>query len=207
MAGDYDSPFRVKTSAPLTIVRLVSMLVLLATGGGSAYAAGFERDADTAPAQTLTRDGMRVTLQAFPLGEDVIKVDGKLDEAIYSRFEPASDFIQQEPREGLPATERTEAWVFFDEENIYVSARCFDSNPSKMVANELRRDHFNLYENENFGMVLDTFHDKRNAYMFYTTPLGGLYDGLVTDETNSNRDWNTVWDVKTARDDKGSNRE
>ena len=65
----------------------------------------------------------------------------------------------------------------------------------------MRRDHFNLFENENFAVVFDTFHDKRNGYMFYTTPLGGLFDGLITDETNINRDWNTVWDAKAARDD------
>ncbi len=160
-------------------------------------------DLPSPPPQTLTREGSHVSLRANPLGAESITVDGKLDEAAYSRFAPASDFIQQEPTEGALATERTEAWVFFDAKNIYVSARCFDSQPERMVANELRRDHFNLFENENFAVVLDTFHDKRNAYMFYTTPLGGLYDGLVTDETNSNRDWNTVWDVKTAVDDKG----
>ena len=52
-------------------------------------------------------------------------------------------------------------------------------------------------------MALDTFHDRRNAYMFYTTPLGGLYDGLITDESNMNRDWNTVWDARAAVDEKG----
>ncbi len=153
--------------------------------------------------QTLTRDGGQVSLQANSLGGEVIKVDGKLDEAIYSRFEPASDFIQQEPKEGEPATERTEAWVFFDEKNIYISARCFDSQPDRMVANEMRRDNFNLFENENFAVIFDTFYDKRNGYMFYTTPLGGLFDGLVTDESATNRDWNTVWDAKVARDAKG----
>lgn len=154
-------------------------------------------------AKTLSRDGEKVTLRANALGGEAIHVDGKLDEPVYSRFQAASDFIQQEPREGEPATERTEAWVFFDEKNIYVSARCFDSQPSRMVASEMRRDNFNLYENEHFAVVFDTFHDKRNGYMFYTTPLGGLFDGLITDESNTNRDWNTVWDAKAARDDQG----
>ncbi len=163
-------------------------------------------DADQAAAgmpQSPARQGGRAPLKANPLGRDVIKVDGKLDEAIYSRFAPVSDFIQQEPKEGEPATERTEAWVFFDARNVYVSARCFDSHPDRMVANEMRRDNINLFENEHFAIVFDTFHDKRNAYMFYTTPLGGLFDGLVTDEGNTNRDWNTVWDAKASRDSKG----
>jgi len=144
-----------------------------------------------------------VRLEAHELGGEPIRIDGKLDEALYTRFEPASGFIQQEPREGEPASERTEAWIFFDADNLYISARCFDSDPSRMVANEMRRDNPNLFENEHFAIVLDTFHDKRNAYMFYATPLGGMFDGLVTDEGATNRDWNTVWDVKTARDEKG----
>ena len=151
----------------------------------------------------MTRAEGRVSLRAIPLAGRVIHVDGRLDEDIYTQFEPASDFIQQEPKEGEPATERTEAWVFFDEKNVYVSARCLDSHPERMVANEMRRDHFNLFENENFAVIFDTFHDKRNGYMFYTTPIGGLFDGLVTDEGNTNRDWNTVWDAKPQHDGKG----
>lgn len=160
--------------------------------------------ADAATVDAISRDGGKITINALALpdGEE-IKVDGKLDEPAYSRVTPASDFVQQEPKEGAPATERTEVWVFFDKSNIYVAARCLDSHPERMVMNEMRRDHFNLFENENFAVVFDTFHDKRNGYMFYTTPLGGLFDGLISDEVNINRDWNTVWDVKTTRDNTG----
>ena len=152
---------------------------------------------------TLIRDGEKVSLVANPLGKETLKIDGRLDEAIYSRFEPATDFIQQEPKEGEPATEKTEAWVFFDDRNIYVAARCTDTHPERRVANELRRDHFNLFDNDNFAVILDTFHDKRNGYLFYTTPSGGLFDGIVTDEGNTNRDWNTVWDAKPVETESG----
>jgi len=155
------------------------------------------------PRQTLSREGGSVSLIARPLGRETLKVDGRLDEPIYSLYDPASDFIQQEPKEGDPATEKTEAWVFFDEKNIYVSARCTDSQPERRVANELRRDHFNLFDNDNFAVILDTFHDKRNGYLFYTTPLGALFDGMVTDEGNTNRDWNTVWEAKTVESGTG----
>ena len=179
------------------VFRLALIALIAAVATASADGPQGERP------RTLTREGGQVSLHANPLGGEVIHVDGKLDEAIYSRFEPASDFIQQEPKEGEPATERTEAWVFFDEKNVYISARCFDSQPDRMVANEMRRDNFNLFENENFAVIFDTFYDKRNGYMFYTTPIGGLFDGLVTDESATNRDWNTVWDARTARDEKG----
>ena len=182
------------------VCRLAAVLVLASQ---VSFVEAYSSHGTTPEVQTLSRDGGAVVLRANALGDQVIKVDGKLDEAVYARFEPASDFIQQEPQEGQPATERTEVWVFFDSKNVYVSARCFDSHPERMVANEMRRDHFNLFENENFAVIFDTFHDKRNGYLFYTTPLGGLFDGLITDETNTNRDWNTVWDARVSRDEKG----
>jgi hypothetical protein len=71
------------------------------------------------------------------------------------------------------------------------------------VANEMRRDNTGLYNNDNFAVLLDTFHDRRNGVIFHTNALGGLFDAQVTDETHFNRDWNTVWDVKTDRTDEG----
>ena len=68
-----------------------------------------------------------------------LTIDGRLDEEIYGAVEPLTDFIQQEPREGQTATEKTDAWIFFDDTYFYVSARCWDSHPEREVANELRR--------------------------------------------------------------------
>src|SRR5262245_25907351 len=67
---------------------------------------------------------------------DGTRGDGKLDEEIYLATPPISDFLQQEPDEGRPATERTEAWVFFDDRHVYVAARCWDTRPDRRVANE-----------------------------------------------------------------------
>ena len=63
----------------------------------------------------------------------------------------------------------------------------------------MRRDTHNIDHNENFAVILDTFYDRRNGFLFHTNPLGALYDAQVTDESNTNSDWNTVWDVKTGR--------
>ncbi len=105
----------------------------------------------------------QVTLRAVRLSE-ALQVNGKLEEGVYRTTPSISDFIQQEPAEGEPATEQTEVWVFYDHDNIYVSARCWDSHPERDVANEMRRDNRNLFNNENFAVVLDTFYDKRNGY-------------------------------------------
>ena len=152
---------------------------------------------------TLVRDAagkatMRATRLTSPL-----TLDGKLDEEIYSLIPSASDFIQQDPREGDPAHDKTEVWVFFDDKNMYVGARCWDEHPEKLVANELRRDHINIYNNDNFAMGLDTFYDRRNGYLFQTNPVGGVGDGYMTDEREHNRDWSTVWETKSAVDERG----
>src|SRR5262249_35761064 len=68
----------------------------------------------------------RVTVRAVRL-DSPLKVDGHLDEAVYQTVPAMSDFIQIEPSEGAPATEKTEVWLFYDHENVYVSARCWDS--------------------------------------------------------------------------------
>ncbi len=151
------------------------------------------------PPEMVTRDDSgRVTLRAIRLREP-IDVDGKLEENIYRQVPFVDGFLQQEPRDGEPATERTEVWVFFDNDNVYVSARMWDSHPERMVANEMRRDNRNIFENENFAVILDTFYDRRNGFLFHTNPLGALFDAQVTDERNTNSDWNTVWDVRTGR--------
>jgi len=126
-------------------------------------------------------------------------VDGRLDEEAYETTAAIGDFLQQEPDEGRQATERTEAWVFFDDTNIYVSARCWDTHPERMVANEMRRDTTQLRQNDTFAVLFDTYHDRRNAYLFYANPIGGFADSQITDESAPNVDWNTVWEVKTGR--------
>jgi hypothetical protein len=99
---------------------------------------------------------------------------GALDEAIYTSVPPISDFIQVEPQEGSPATEKTEVWVSFDDDYVYVSFRCFESDPTRVVPNEMRRDGNNLWQgNDVVGFVFDTFYDRRNAFQFIVSPIGG----------------------------------
>ena len=133
-----------------------------------------------------------------------LRIDGQLDEPVYSSVPPVSGFIQQLPVEGALATERTDAWVLFDDENFYVSCRCWDSAPpDEWSANEMRRDSRNLLNNDLFGFLIDTFYDRRNAFLFYVNPIGGFSDQSITNEGVGNRDWNPVWDVQTSRFDGG----
>ena len=104
--------------------------------------------------EVMRRDEQgRTTVRAIKLDEG-IRLDGVLDETVYSSTTAITDFIQQVPIVGAPATERTEAWILFDEVNIYVSARVWDSAPeSEWIANEMRRDTSQLRQNDTFTAV------------------------------------------------------
>jgi Domain of unknown function (DUF5916)/Carbohydrate family 9 binding domain-like len=134
---------------------------------------------------------------------DGLTIDGKLDEAVYSTATPTTAFVQQEPHAGMPATEKTEVWVFFDDRNLYVSARLWDSHPERIVATEMRRDNGGVSQDESFSVVIDTFNDKRSGFLFITNPLGGMMDGSLTNEKEYNSNFNPIWTPKTARFEHG----
>ncbi len=154
------------------------------------------------PEMVRRNDRGEATMRATRL-EEPFELDGRLDEAAYERVPGVSDFIQALPLEGEPATEKTEVWVFYDDDTVYIGARCWDSEPDRMVATEMRRDHFGIFNNENLAVIFDTFYDRRNAFFFYLNPLGGFFDGLIVDERNVNRDWSAVWDSRATRFDGG----
>jgi len=132
-----------------------------------------------------------------------LRLDGRLDEPVYAATPAIGGFVQQEPFEFQPATEKTEAWIFFDDTQIYVAARCWETTPGRRVANEMRRDTSQLRQNDTFAVLFDTFHDRRNGYIFYANAIGGFADSQVTDEGPPNVDWNTVWSVRTGEFDGG----
>lgn len=153
------------------------------------------------PPSARAEDPQPITVRAHRLAQPLV-FDGRLDEDVYTSFESSPAFRQQEPQVGELATEQTEMWVFFDDRNIYVSARMHDSAPDRMIADEMRRDA-SIYNNEHFVVVFDTFHDRRTGFFFQTNPLGAVRDALILDENNANYDWNAVWNVKVHRDETG----
>jgi hypothetical protein len=159
---------------------------------------------DPVAPEVITRNAARqATVRAIHLTERLV-LDGRLDDPVYRQEKAISDFIQTLPGNNVEPTERTDAWVMFDDENIYVAARCWDAEPpNRWIANEMRRDQGQIRQNDHFGVMLDTFHDKRNGYVFYSNPIGGRMDLTEADEGNSNSDWNPVWDVRTSTFDGG----
>ena len=126
-----------------------------------------------APA-TISRDTEgQATMRAVRIRQP-LDLDGRLDDEVYARIPGASGFIQQFPREGQPATEATEVWIFFDDHTLYVSGWCHETEPDRAVATELRRDHNNIFQGDNITVVFDTYYDRRNGFFFQTNRLGAL---------------------------------
>jgi hypothetical protein len=122
---------------------------------------------------------------------DDIRIDGFLHEESWKLAVPATDFRQQEPYEGEPATERTEVRVLFDHKYLYIGIHAFDSEPTHINARELTRDA-SFSNDDKVEILLDTYHDRHNAFRFAVNPLGTQQDALITDE---GRDVNLSWDA------------
>ena len=133
-----------------------------------------------------------------------LRIDGRLDDELYTRVRPVSGFLQMEPQAGAPATHRTDLWIAFDDDRIYVSFRNWDAQMDELIATEMRRDSTNTWQgNDLVSFIFDTFYDKRNANAFTINPLGGRSDGQMVNERQYSLDWNPVWEVKTGRFDGG----
>jgi len=144
-----------------------------------------------------------------------------MDDPIWRKAEVITGFVQHEPLEGAPATERTEVRVLFDGDAIYIGARLYDADPSGIVHGEFRRDA-DLKEQDSFLVVFDTYLDRQNAFVFGTTPAGIEHDGQVTREGEggfggpsgtgpgpsgqtgtANLNWDGTWKVMTSVDSLG----
>jgi hypothetical protein len=197
---------------------LVALCLLFSTTSAFAQVSEAETRAGSAPSSVvidgpapsdqpneMTRDpkSLKATVRAIKLAAP-LKFDGRLDDEVYAKYAGFGGMLQVAPRYNQPSTEKTEIWVMFDGDNIYISAKLYDTAPpEKWIANELRRDTNQMRQNDHFGVAFDTFYDRRSGYMFYANSLGGFADYSVIDEGGSNTDWNPVWDVKTGRFDGG----
>jgi len=160
--------------------------------------------ADDIPITVMKREGDGTTTVRAVRVDAPLQIDGALDEDLYRRVSPMTGFIQIEPDDGEVASERTEVWLAFDDDNVYVSFRVWDSQMDRLVATEMRRDNGNIWSgNDVVVFVFDTFNDRRSALSFTVNALGGRSDGQVINERQYNGDWNPVWDLETGRFDGG----
>ncbi len=131
-----------------------------------------------------------------------ISIDGVLDEPDWVQAAPISEIRQRVPKPGIAATEKTEVRLLYDNQNFYIGVMCYDSEPDKIIGTQMARDAL-LEVDDQIEILLDPFHDKRNAFYFATNPLGALLDGLIIEGGRVNTDWDAIWTVKTRRFDQG----
>ena len=135
--------------------------------------------------------------------DEIPRIDGRLDEALWSSAQVATGFVQSEPRPGEPAERQTRVLVAYTRDHLLIGARLLDDEPSRIVATEYRRDAVLMWE-DSFEVFLDTFLDRRNAFYFATNAVGSRLDGLVRGEGAAlNFEWDGVWDVAATVNDTG----
>ena len=195
-------PFRNGRPSSGSAAVLLSLVFAGADAGAQEMAGGIP--APPVPPAVITRSaGGQATVRAIKLAVP-LTLDGRLDEEVYRNEQPFGGLLQVVPRYGEEMTERTDLWITYDDRNIYLSCRCWDSAPpDEWIANELRRDTGGLRNNDHIGVMFDTFFDRRSGFGFYTNPLGARADYSVVDEGSSNTDWNPVWTSRTGRFDGG----
>ncbi len=174
---------------------LISNLVILVGASGVVAAQAYEP-----PAVAAVR---------LPAEADPPVIDGRPDEEVWSLAAAASGFRQREPVVGAPATDETEVRVLFDDRVLYIAIVARSVEPDAVVGRILRRDRVmrrapgglpEFAGDDAVAILLDTFHDGRNAFVFATNPNGAAFDGLLTDEGREfNTDWRGVWEVAAQR--------
>lgn len=130
-------------------------------------------------------------------------IDGRTDDPVWDNAERVSDFYQREPFEGRPVTEKTEFLILYDEENLYIAARCYHKDPEDIISRELARD-VNLGFEDRIQIILDTYLDGRNGYWFQIGPRGSIGDALVSENGRGfNKAWDGIWDGRTTIHEQG----
>src|SRR5262245_55831042 len=176
------------------------------------------------PCGAVAQQSVSTALVAAKLAPeaDAPVIDGRVDESAWQSVAPFTTFTQQDPDEGQPATEKTEVRVMVGKGQVFIGIICFDSDPSKIIVSQARRDA-SLNDTDSVIMVLDTFNDNQNAFVFGTNPIGIEYDGQLSREGQTsgitfqggatgtqrggisafNPNWDGDWTVKSQVTERG----
>lgn len=139
---------------------------------------------------------------AFKLKNINISMDGKLTEPVWNN-KPITNFIQRDPNEGIAASEKTEVWVAYDNEHMYVAAKLYDSKPEEIDASLTRRD--NYMTSDWFALYIDPYNDKKTGFFFYVNAGGSMIDGTLFNDSWDDNTWDGIWEAKTEVNANGWN--
>ncbi len=145
------------------------------------------------------KSGHNHVIQAARTTES-ISIDGYLDEKVWQR-EGMTAFFQTDPDEGMPATEKTEVWVAYDDKAIYIAAFSYDSEPEKIIGRLGRRDA--SADSDWFMFCVDPYFDRRSGYVFAVNPANSIRDAVLSNDVNWDYSWDGVWESKARINDSG----
>lgn len=150
--------------------------------------------AQTPPARSVPP--VRATRLTAP-----VTVDGLLSEPVWQNGNAVTDFKQRDPNEGAESSQKTEVRVAYDDDAVYVGARCYDAHPESLLVRLSRRDV--SVPADRFSLYLDPYHDKRTGYYFLVNAAGTLFDGTLSNDGWEDSSWDGVWEAKTRVDAQG----
>ncbi len=162
------------------------------------------------PAHAQEETPKRPTMKAFKVAAPPTLDGDVLNDPAWSAAEPATGFVQTTPDDGQAASEKTEAFVMYDAETLYIGVVCYDREPEGIVISDSRRDA-SLMETDSLQLILDTYSDLQSAFLFGTNPAGIEYDGQVSRDGEVvfgatggfNLNWDGVWKVVAKVNEQG----
>ncbi len=177
---------------------LPALLLLLPSTPALANYAGFspltgdvaDRDEEKSP-----------SIRAARVNGSPVRVDGRLDDEVWTRATPGGGFRSWSPDRGKDVQDQTVFKVAYDDEAVYFAVACHEDTPADIASSLSRRDH--LRDSDNVGIYLDPYHDRNSGYLFRVTPDGVQQDSYLYNDVNSDSDWDAVWEAETTRDADG----
>ena len=143
-------------------------------------------------------------LPSYPLVRTTkaLIIDGVLDDPAWGEAAVIDELWQVEPVEGAPPTQRTEVRVLYNDDFIYFGIRCYDDEPDRIIATQLKRDG-SLDADDRIEIVIDPFFDRRNGYLFATNPVGARGDALIEENREVLENWDGIWYAGSTIDEQG----
>jgi Domain of unknown function (DUF5916)/Carbohydrate family 9 binding domain-like len=152
---------------------------------------------------SLTTFGQTIVKKQYKATKITVapEINGILDDEAWKSGDWAGDFTQNQPYSGRPATQRTEFKILFDDNNLYVAVKAYDTSTDSIVNRLTRRDEA---DGDLVGIILDSFHDLRTGFLFGVSSAGVKYDHMFTsDGQNEDSSWDPNWWVKTSVNKEG----
>jgi hypothetical protein len=170
-----------------------AIMLLLALAVASLGAAASERTNGDRTKNETPEPAQR-TIRAVR-AEEPIQIDGQLTEKVW-QTPPSNGFIQNDPKDGEPETEKTDVWVAYDDKALYVAAYCHDSEPDKIIGRLGRRD--SQVDSDWFIFAVDPYFDKRTGNSFGVNPANTIMDAALSNDVNDDDSWDGIWESKAA---------